>query len=447
MAASPRTPIHVPPSDYAATLAWLYGLEAARGMDFKLERVERALATLGDPQRRYRTIHIAGTNGKGSVAATCHSLLRQAGLRVGLYTSPHLVDFSERIRVDDACIATADVVAWAEALRPLAADLTFFELTTVMAFAYFARAEVEVAVIEVGLGGRLDATNVIDADVAVITSIGFDHEAFLGSTLASIAREKAGILKPRRPAVIGALPAEAMVAVADVAQRLDVPLQVLGQDFHMGPEPGGSYGSRQRSVVGVDIALRGRHQRDNAALAIAAVDCLLGPTSLSESQVRTGLQVTQWPGRLEVVSQLPLVVFDAAHNPDGARALVASLAQVVGGRPVDLLFGVLRDKRWREMVETLAPHCASVTVTSVPNLRSEDATIVAAAFAEYSPARVVLDPCEAFMTLAQAAGAERAIVVAGSVFLIGAIDRLARRNAPVDASDRQRSANDAPIPD
>lgn len=427
------------PPDYAATLDWLFRLEAARGMDFKLERVERALTALGEPHRRYRTIHVAGTNGKGSVAATCHALLQRAGLRVGLYTSPHLVDFRERIRVDDRFIEANDVVTWAERLRPWAEELTFFELTTVMAFAYFAAAQVDVAVIEVGLGGRLDATNVIDADVAVITSIGFDHEAFLGSTLTSIAGEKAGILKPGRPAVLGALAAEAEAAIEAVAAQVGAPLLRFGRDIVIGEAADGDYQSPQRRLAAMEVALPGSHQRHNAALALAAVDRLLAPRLLSEAQVREGLRNTWWPGRLEVVLRQPLVLFDAAHNPDGARALAASLTSIVGDRPVDLLFGVLRDKRWQEMVEVLAQRVDRVTVTRVPNDRSEDAAIVAEAFTRYSPARVVDDPREAFMNLVQTAGAERAVVVAGSIFLIGALEPLARRLAV--------AAKDAPATD
>ncbi len=403
-------------------------------MDFKLERVERALTALGDPQRRYRTIHVAGTNGKGSVAAMCHALLQRAGLRVGLYTSPHLVDFRERIRVDDRFIDANDVVTWAERLRPWAAELTFFELTTVMAFAYFAAAAVDVAVIEVGLGGRLDATNVIDADVAVITSIGFDHEAFLGSTLTSIAREKAGILKPGRPAVLGAVADEARAAIEAVAAQVGAPMLRFARDIVVGAAADGDYESPQRRLAAMEVSLPGAHQRHNAALALAAVDLLLAPRLLDEAQVRQGLRQTSWPGRLEVVLRQPLVLFDAAHNPDGACALAASLKSLVGDRPVDLLFGVLRDKRWQEMVDVLAPRVDRVTVTRVPNDRSEDAAIVAAAFARYSPARVVEDPRDAFMNLVQAAGAERAVVVAGSIFLIGALEPLARRLA-VEATD------------
>src|SRR5574337_1347627 len=200
-------------SAYADVLASLYRLEAARGMDFKLERVTLALKSLGDPHRRFAAIHIAGTNGKGSVAAMLHAICCAAGYRVGLYTSPHLVSFTERIRVGTEMISEEEVVTLARDIRGAATvrgiDLTFFEFVTVMAFLHFARCGIDLAIVEVGLGGRLDATNVLDPEVTVITSIGLDHQEFLGSTLASVAYEKAGIIKPGTPVVVGNVPPEA----------------------------------------------------------------------------------------------------------------------------------------------------------------------------------------------------------------------------------------------
>jgi dihydrofolate synthase/folylpolyglutamate synthase len=425
---------------YEATLAWLLSLEATRGMDFKLERVRRALDAVGSPQQRFRTIHVAGTNGKGSVSATAESILRAAGVRTGLYTSPHLVDFCERIRVAGSWIDRAAVVDHVEHVRSrhdvAASGLTFFELTTIVAFLEFARAQVDVAVIEVGLGGRLDATNVIDGDVAVITSIGFDHEAFLGDTLDAIAREKAGILRAGRPALIGRLPAPALAAVLEVAGRVKAPVLRLGHEFDASAEPDGlRFTGPQRSLAGLRPSLRGAHQVDNTALAIAAVDALALP-GVDAAAIRAGVTATRWPGRLETVCGAPLVVLDAAHNPDGVRVLAAELGGLAGARRIHLVFGVLADKRWPEMVDTIAPRVGRVTVVRVPVARSEDPEVVARRFAEYCPADVVEDPREA--TLRAIAGASRredAVVVAGSVFLIGAVHGLFdAKDAPAGAA-------------
>lgn len=414
---------------YEATLAWLLSLEATRGMDFKLERVTRALAAVGSPHRRFRTIHVAGTNGKGSVSATAESILRAAGVRAGLYTSPHLVDFRERIRVAGDWIDGATLVEHVEHVRSChdvaGSGLTFFELTTIVAFLEFARAQVEVAVVEVGLGGRLDATNVIDGDVAVITSIGFDHEAFLGDTLDAIAREKAGILRAGRPALIGRLPEPALAAVREVADQVKAPILQLGCEFEATAEAGGlRFTGPWRSLTGLRPSLRGAHQVDNTALAIAAVDALAIPGA-GDAAVLAGVAATRWPGRLETVCGSPLVVLDAAHNPDGVRVLSAELAGLVGTRRVHLVFGVLADKRWPEMVDTIAARVDRVTTVRVPVARSEDPEVVARRFAGYCPADVVEDPREA--TLRAVAGASRsqdAVVVAGSVFLIGAVHGL-----------------------
>ena len=431
---------------YEATLAWMLGLEARRGMDFKLERVAAALAAVGDPQRAYRTIHVAGTNGKGSVAAMAEAILRAAGLRTGLYTSPHLVDFRERIRVAGAWVPRAAVVADVARVRAsvdvAATGLTFFELATIIAFLHFARERVAVAVVEVGLGGRLDATNVIDGDVAVITSIGFDHEAFLGNTLAAIAGEKAGILRAGRPAIIGALAPEAMAAVEASARRVGAPLLRLGREIRVESGADGmDFHGPRRTLAGLRPGLHGEHQHDNAALAIAAVDELQGGL-VDARAVRAGIGGVRWPGRLETVGVEPPVVLDAAHNPDGMRVLARELAGLVGGRPVHLVFGVLGDKRWEEMVDAIAPRVARVSVVRVPVPRTAEPDVVARRFARYCPADVVEDPREAVSrAVAEASSGAAAVVVAGSVFLIGAVRELFAGTAgaePARSADASR---------
>jgi dihydrofolate synthase/folylpolyglutamate synthase len=412
-------------STYAEVLASLYRLEAARGMDFKLERVALALKNLGDPHKRFAAVHIAGTNGKGSVAAMLHAIFGAAGYRVGLYTSPHLVRFTERIRVGPESISETDVVALAREIHGAATvcgiDLTFFEFVTVMAFLYFARQGVELAVVEVGLGGRLDATNVLDPEVAVITTIGLDHQEFLGETLASVAREKAGIIKPGRPAILGVVPREVEHIFGETAAERGAPMSRAGHDFRV--TDGSAFRFRG---MGVDIrdlrlALRGGYQRENAATAIAAAVRLRRHFTVEEDAIRYGLANVCWPGRLEVVGTAPVVVLDGAHNVDGITALVRELPAVIGGRPIHLLFGVMRDKRWQPMVGAIAPHVASATVTTVLPPRGEAPEVLVPAFAAHCPVRVAVQPLDALETLLAAASANDVVLVTGSLFLVGAV--------------------------
>lgn len=415
------------PAPYEETISWLLRLEATRGMDFKLDRVREALDLLGNPQLSFRSIHIAGTNGKGSVAATIESVLRNHGFLTGLYTSPHLVDFRERIRTGSDWIPRKTVVDLIDEIRdvtrPEDRGLTFFEASTILAFLHFARARVDVAVIEVGLGGRLDATNVVDAEVAVLTSVGFDHEAFLGNTLAAIAREKAGILKRSRAAILGPLCEEAAVAVATVANACGAsPVLTYGRDFIATSDRDGIvYQGLSCRISGLRPALRGPHQVANAAVALAACEQLVGSGGLSIDLARDAVADVRWPGRLEIVRQHPLVVLDAAHNPDGVRTLVQSLHQIADGRPLHLVFAVMSDKRWREMVDILAPECTTVAATSVAMERSVLANEVGAAFAHRVPTSVEPDPCTAVRRAIALAGDRGVVVIAGSIFLLGAV--------------------------
>jgi dihydrofolate synthase/folylpolyglutamate synthase len=412
-------------TEYARVLSSLYALEAAKGMDFKLERVALALKNLGDPQTRFVSVHIAGTNGKGSVAAMLHAMLDAAGHRVGLYTSPHLVSFTERIRVGAAAISEADVVALAREIHSAATvrgiELTFFEFVTVMAFLHFARRAADVAVVEVGLGGRLDATNVLDPAVAVITTIGLDHQEFLGDTIASIAREKAGIIKSGRPVIIGDVSDEARGVLAATAAAVGAPARWLGQDFARSAEGPLRYSGFGGELENLVLPLRGQHQRDNAATAIAAAMQLREQFVIPDAAIQRGIAQVRWPGRLDVVQARPLVILDGAHNADGVAALVRELPAIVGGRGVHLLFGVMRDKRWQPMVETLAAHVARVTVVPALPPRGEDPEVLARAFAPYCPVSIASSPLRGLLDLSESVGQEHAILVAGSLFLVGEI--------------------------
>jgi dihydrofolate synthase/folylpolyglutamate synthase len=421
-------------SAYSDTIAWLYSLETARGMDFKLERVALALTALGEPQRQYPCVHIAGTNGKGSVAAILHAILLAAGRRVGLYTSPHLVRFTERIRIGADEITETEVVTLTREIRSAATargvDLTFFEFVTVIAFLAFARRGVDSAVIEVGLGGRLDATNVIDPEVAVITTIGRDHEQYLGDTVELIAAEKGGIIKPGRPVVLGRLPAAAERVLRDIAasqgaEVIDAASAVLVE------------GGASLRIAGMGwqlddarLALRGRFQRDNAATALAAAALVRERLGITPAAVRSGLATVRWPGRLEVVASDPLVIVDGAHNEDGVRTLIDELPAIIGNRPLHLLFGVMRDKHWQPMVERLGPLVRSATIASVLPPRGEEPERVAAQFRTHCPVEVVDDARRAMAAVWQRTPRDAAILVTGSLFLIGAVLPVLDRGRP-----------------
>lgn len=412
-------------SEYSDTIAWLYSLEAARGMDFKLERVQLALAALGNPHRQYPCVHIAGTNGKGSVAAMVHAMLRAAGRCAALYTSPHLIRFTERIRIGDDDIGESEVVELTREIRTAATirgiELTFFEFVTVLAFSAFAQHRVDSAVIEVGLGGRLDATNVIDPEVSVITTIGHDHEQYLGSTLESIAAEKGGIIKPGRPVVFGRLPAGAAVVLQRIAAERNAPVVEAQRVIQVNGISPLQFEGLGWAIGDVRLALRGRYQVENATTALATAALVRDRLRITPAAARAGLLSVRWPGRLDVVATSPLTLVDGAHNEAGIATLISELPAIVGPRPIHLLFAVMRDKRWRPMVAQLAPLVKSATITTVLPPRGEDPEPVAAAFRGYCPVEIVPDAATALASLRRRAAPGSAVLVTGSLFLVGEV--------------------------
>jgi dihydrofolate synthase / folylpolyglutamate synthase len=406
---------------YESTLAWLYRLEAQSGVDLKLERVRRAAAALGHPERTAITFHVAGTNGKGSTCAMMAAMLAAAGRRVGLYTSPHLVSFRERIMIAGAPIGEAEVVAGVERIRGVLGasfDLTCFEVMTLLAWTAFAAAGVEAVVLEVGLGGRLDATNIVTPAVAVITNVDLDHQAYLGDQLTAIAAEKAGVIKAGVPVVSGATGAAADV-IAERAAALASPLEILGRDFTLTPTANGSlaYRSMRGAIAPLTVALAGEHQRANAALAIRALE-LVPALTPGPSAVASGLADVRWPGRLQVVCREPLVLLDGAHNAAGIAALLTELRVRGAGRRVRVLFGVMRDKGWQSMVRSLADVATEIVITRPRQPRSAPPAEVAAAVTS-TPVRIREDPVAAYRELVAASEADDVVVVAGSLFLLG----------------------------
>jgi dihydrofolate synthase / folylpolyglutamate synthase len=371
---------------YADTVRFLFSLgPELKTVKWDLERIRALLAELGNPQERCRYIHVAGTNGKGSTCAMLASALRVAGYRTGLYTSPHLVDARERIQIEGKVIDEASWVAGFEEVHAAAEALlareeidahpSFFETVTAMAFCAFARAGVEIVVLEVGLGGRLDATNVILPEVAVITPVDFDHEAFLGSSIESIAAEKAGILKANRPAVFSVQRPEALAVLERRALDLDIPvahssgLRVEGLELDR-------LGSRFTLVsegeeIPVVCPLAGEHQVENARTAVAALQTLQIPAGA----IREGIAEAKWPGRLERVGDN--IILDGAHNPAGARALANYIRRFFADEPVRIIYGAMRDKAVEEVTNTLFPLAAEVIVTEPDQPRALSAESLA----------------------------------------------------------------------
>lgn len=361
--------------EYQEALAKLHALYTF-GVQPGLSRIRELLRRLGDPQLgRTRYLHITGTNGKGSTAAMLAAILMAAGLRTGLFTSPHLHHHCERYRVDGARMPEADFAAvFAEVDAAIAAmtaggwpSPTEFEAATAVALLWFSRCQADVAVIECGMGGARDSTNVIHADLAVITSVALDHMAFLGNTVAEIAAEKAGVIKPGVPAVTAA-GGEALAVIGDYAARVGAPVYALGRDFSVQPLRDGIDGQTFAVTLGrercgsLSIPLLGRHQLDNAALAVRAA-LLLG---VGEQAIRDGLARVRWPGRLELVSRRPAILLDGAHNVQGMAALAAALERYWPDRRICCLLGMLADKQRAEALQLLLPRLARVVVTPPP---------------------------------------------------------------------------------
>ncbi|MBS0160376.1 MAG: bifunctional folylpolyglutamate synthase/dihydrofolate synthase [Nitrospira sp.] len=420
---------------YPATVQFLYGLQQ-HGIKLGLETIRALLARVGDPHREYPVVHIGGTNGKGSTAAMTASMLQAAGHRVGLYTSPHLVDFRERIRVDGVMIPEARVSALVEALREAAApDLapTFFEFTTALACRYFAECRVDVAVLEVGLGGRFDATNVVTPLASAITSIGLDHEAYLGSTIEAIAFEKAGIVKPGAPVVLGRMDAPARQVIEERASHEGAPVYSLDREFRCDGDSTADcgYTGLKRAYQHLHCPLQGRFQLDNLACALALIELAHdGGLVVPETAVRTGLQQVAWEGRMEVLGQAPMIVVDGAHNPAAARVLADALADWRRAHPtghVTLIVGMMRDKHPKEFLAPLLPLADTLILTQADLPRASTGAELRALLAEIAPrALVAPTPADAMALAKRSAAPSDLICVTGSLMLVGEIKALFR---------------------
>jgi dihydrofolate synthase/folylpolyglutamate synthase len=396
------------------------------GIKLGLATIRRILANLGNPHRSYRCIHIAGTNGKGSVASNLAAILMRSGYRVGLYTSPHLVRFNERIKVDGRDITDADIVRLYRRVRralPGGREPTFFEFTTAMALDEFARRNVDWAVIETGMGGRLDATNVLVPELAILTNISLEHREYLGRTLRQIAFEKAGIIKHRRPVVTGARQASVLEVIAHSAHRKSAPLYRLGSEFRVRRSNDGRFTYHGMDHVWRNMAtgLHGGYQAENAALSLAACELLMKKAPrMSLASIREGLRSNRWPGRLELVCETPLVMFDGAHNLAAARELARHLTTHFQGRKITMVIGILDDKPYRAMLRRLLPRASRLIVTRAKINRALPPEKITAVAEKLVPdIRTIPDVGEALRFAMKTAPPQSLTLVAGSLYVVG----------------------------
>lgn len=414
------------------------------GIRWGPERTERLLGEVGDPHRRYHVLHIGGTNGKGSVAATLASVLVRSGVRVGLYTSPHLCSFRERIQIDGAAIADQALLSAAERLWPaiLREDASFFEATTAIGFLAFADAGIDTAVVEVGLGGRLDATNVVWPDVVVITNVALDHTEHLGDTLEAIAAEKAGIAKPGVPLLTAEARPEIRAIFRRRARELAAPFEVLEADELAEVDvalDGTRFRCRSRlwGELALDTPLIGAHQATNTALALRALERLPPERRPTRDQIVAGVRNVRWPGRLQVERTRGRTwLLDAAHNPAGGAALVETLDRLPLPRPLVLLMGVLADKDWRSMLPPLRQHADHALLTLPPSGPEARRWEPEAAARELGPEYEAVPDFDVALERARAlAGRAGTVLVTGSLYTVGdALAALGRAPFGVDAA-------------
>ncbi len=408
--------------------SWLKSLEPLR-VDLGLGRIEALLDRLGRPERAFHSLHVAGTNGKGSTCAMVAAALRAAGRRTGLYSSPHLVRFEERIQVDGEAIEPAALEAGLSAVREAARGLplTYFEAGTALAFWHFREAGVQAAVVETGLGGRLDATNVVSPLAVGITALGLDHTEILGPTLAHIAREKAGIFKPAAPAVVAEPPPEARPVLEARARELSCPLFVQGRDFAL-QAAGGSlrYRGPRWRLDGVRVGLLGPHQLQNAAVALALLEQADPVLGIGAAAALRGVAEARWPGRLERFFRGPIeVVLDGAHNPHGAAALARAIRELWPSRPIRLVFGLLADKDATPMLEAIFPLSASAHLAPPDSPRARMPEEILAAASALCPRTERHATVRAALEAALSEAAPGDLVLAcGSLYLVGEVRAL-----------------------
>ena len=440
--------------NYSTAIQFLYELRWF-GAKFGLENTRKLAALAGNPQDKLRFIHVAGTNGKGSTCAMLEGIYRAAGLRVGLFTSPHLVAFGERLQVNRRLIAEADVVGLVTEMQglleqgwggtrigdPTASDSsqaasssiadeqhpTFFEVVTVMALQYFRAQECDLVIWETGLGGRLDATNIVTPLASVITNIQYDHQNYLGDTLAGIAAEKAGIIKPNVPVITGTEAPEALRVIEEAARKQAAPLSVV--------PPGAA---RKPPLDALALPLLGEHQRRNAAVALATTRALAQAVPVHDPDILAGLARVHWPGRLQLVNHSPQqkILLDGAHNVGGAEMLAAALRQHFPDRRPTLVLGILRDKDWPRMCEILAPLAERIVLVPVHNERTAEPHGLAETCRIANPKAQVLE-CPSLSAALTETGEDPFVTIAGSLYLVGEAMELLHLSAASREEERR----------
>ena len=422
--------------NYSEAIQFLYGLQIF-GANFGLENTRKLAALAGNPQEKLRFIHVAGTNGKGSTCAMLESTYRAAGLRVGLFTSPHLVSFRERIQVNRQLISENELVRLVEEIQPLLkqfpADnhLTLFEVVTIMALKFFAEQKCDLVIWETGLGGRLDATNIVTPLASVITNIAFDHQQWLGDTLEKIAAEKAGIIKPGIPVVTATDEPSALAVIEKIAREKNAPLTTVAAD---GNPPLAKFAALCRDAA--TSPLLGEHQKLNAALALATVEVLQRQIPVAAEKIREGLQNVNWPGRLQLIekSDGQKFLLDGAHNVASAKVLREALEKNFPNKERTLVLGVLQDKDWQHICEILSPLAGKIFAVPVASDRSANPKELAEICRTANPAAEVF-VCDSLTEALEKIGsrglgrrspssphqAENFIVVTGSLYLVGEV--------------------------
>ncbi len=408
------------------------------GIKLELDTITNILKFLNSPQKNYNVVHVAGTNGKGSTATYICSILRKAGFKTGLYTSPHLIDFNERIAIDGKPISNQDVVKAYNAVH--AVDIgkrkaTFFEIATAMGFYHFSKANVEWAVIETGMGGRFDATNVITPNVSVITNLSIEHTDYLGNTIKALAKEKGGIIKNNVPIVTGVSQPSGLDVINAIAKKRSAKLYRYKKDFSSRKNTKQKtyrYNGIHHTFPSLVKPLPGAHQKENLSLALATCELIFKQFNSRDAQqdnrykfdedlVKEGLSIAKWPGRLEHVRQNPLVIIDGAHNLQAAKVLGTHLASTLADKKLTLIVGILDDKPYEKMLGHLVPNAHKVIITKAKIDRSLEANVLKLAAQKYTkvPVTIIEDVQTAVEHAIKAACKDDAICIAGSLYVAG----------------------------
>jgi len=410
---------------YSKCIKTMYGLRRF-GIKLGLSTIKSMMHGLGNPQDSFSCIHVAGTNGKGSIASSLASILHAANYKVGLYTSPHLVRFNERIRINNQSVSDKNIVEAYEALKNVSTgkrEPTFFEYSTAMALYEFGKQKVDWAVIETGMGGRLDATNIIKPALTIISNISLEHRMYLGNTIKEIAGEKGGIIKNKIPVVTGARQKSAISTLKDIAGKKSAPFFRFGDEFKVRRNKNNkfTYYGIENTWRNLHTGLRGNHQIDNAAIVIAACELLnKDRAEIPLNSIQKGLGKNRWPGRLDIVSDDPLIILDGAHNLIATRRLVKYLSQNLYNRNITLITGILDDKPYSSMLKTLCSVCHRAVLTQPKiNRALPPEKLYPPAKKAISDIKIIPDVSQAIKHAIETTPKNDAICIAGSLYLVG----------------------------